>query len=155
MGAAHNELQWGKLLWTHLWIDHVYYFAKKWRILSKFSSFTMEGSHRRLKHMLRNSGGLSLGVQMVVDNHTIDDSLWSHGGDATKQGTKWARAHKCTKVCKPYKKTASNRHAAPSDSEAAVPVSRETDMRTQHELTPLLHVARVHAGMHWRAYLGC
>ena len=24
MGAAHNELQWGKLLWTHLWIDHMY-----------------------------------------------------------------------------------------------------------------------------------
>ena len=60
MGAAHNELQWGKLLWTHLWIDHMYYFAKKWRILSKFSCFAMEGSHRRLKRMLRNSGGLSL-----------------------------------------------------------------------------------------------
>ena len=60
MGAAHNELQWGKLPWTHLWIDHMYYFAKKWRILSKFSCFAMEGSHRRLKRMLRNSGGLSL-----------------------------------------------------------------------------------------------
>ena len=24
MGATHNELQWGKLLWTHLWIDHIY-----------------------------------------------------------------------------------------------------------------------------------
>ena len=60
MGAAHNELQWSKLLWTHLWIDHMYYFAKKWRILSKFSCFAMEGSHRRLKRMLRNSGGLSL-----------------------------------------------------------------------------------------------
>ena len=39
--------------------------------------------------MLRNSGGLSLlrgrlGVQVVVDNHTIDDSLWSHGWDGTK-----------------------------------------------------------------------
>ena len=38
--------------------------------------------------MLRNSGGLSLlrgrlGVQVVVDNHTIDDSLWLHGWDAT------------------------------------------------------------------------
>ena len=90
MGAAHNELQWGKLLWTHLWIDHMYYFAKKWRILSKFSCFAMEGSHRRLKRMLRNSGGLSLlrgrlGVQVVVDNHNIDDSLWWHGWDATKR----------------------------------------------------------------------
>ena len=40
--------------------------------------------------MLRNSWGLSLlrgrlGVQVVVDNHTTDDSLWSHGWDATKR----------------------------------------------------------------------
>ena len=42
MGAACNELQWGNLLWTHLCIDHMYHFAKKWRILSKFSCFTME-----------------------------------------------------------------------------------------------------------------
>ena len=90
MGTAHNELQWGKPSWTHLRIDHVYFFAKKWRISSKFSCFAMEGSHWRLKRMLRNSGGLSLlrgrlGVQVVVDNHTIDDSLWSHGWDATKR----------------------------------------------------------------------
>ena len=90
MGTAHNELQWGKLLWTHLWIDHMYYFAKKWRILSKFSCFAMEGSHRRVKRMSRNSEDLSLlrggpRVQLVVDNHTIDDSLWSHGRDATKR----------------------------------------------------------------------
>ena len=68
----------------------MYFFAKKWRILSKFSYFAMEGTHRRLKRMLRNSGGLSLlqgrlGVQVVMDNHTIDDSLWSHGWDATKR----------------------------------------------------------------------
>ena len=40
--------------------------------------------------MFRNSMGLSLlrgglGVQVVVDNHTIDDSLWLHGRDATKR----------------------------------------------------------------------
>ena len=40
--------------------------------------------------MLRKIGGLSLlqgtlGVQVVVDNQTIDDSLWSHGWDATKR----------------------------------------------------------------------
>ena len=29
MGAAHNELQWGKRLWTHLWIDHMYFFCKE------------------------------------------------------------------------------------------------------------------------------
>ena len=54
--TTHNELQWGKLPWTHLGIDHIYFFAKKWRMLSKFSSFAMEGSHRRLKRMLRNNG---------------------------------------------------------------------------------------------------
>ena len=57
MGAAHNELQWGKLLWTHLWLDHMYFFAKKWRILSKFSCFAMEGSHRKhVAHVAQQRG---------------------------------------------------------------------------------------------------
>ena len=43
MGTAHNELQWGKLLWMHLWIHHMHFLAKKWRILSKFPCFAMEG----------------------------------------------------------------------------------------------------------------
>ena len=90
IGAAYNELQGGKFLWAHLWINHMYFLAKKWRILSKFSCSAMEGSHRRLKGMLRNSGGLSLlrgrlGVQVVVNNHTIDDTLAVHGWDATKR----------------------------------------------------------------------
>ena len=92
MGKAHLGLQWPnyKLLWSHLWIDHMYFFARKWRTLSEFSCFAMEGSHRRLKCMLRNSGGLSLlrgrlGVQVVVDNHTIDDSLRREGWDVTKR----------------------------------------------------------------------
>ena len=90
MGTAHNELQWGKVLWTHLRIDRMYFFAKKWRIVSQFSCFAMDGSHRRLKRMLRYSGGLSVlrgrpGVQVVVDNHTMDDSLAAHGWDATKR----------------------------------------------------------------------
>ena len=98
---------------AHLWIHHIYYFAKKWRILSKFSGFAMEGSHRRLKRILRNIGGLSLlqgrlGVQVVVDNHTIDDSLWLHGWDATKRAQ-----HGQGPISKLHKKTASNRHAAP------------------------------------------
>ena len=89
MGVAHNKLQWGKLVWTHCSIHHMYFFAKKWRILSKFSCLAMEGSHRRLKRMLRNSRGLSLlrgrpGVQVVLDKHTMDDSLAAHGSDATK-----------------------------------------------------------------------
>ena len=40
--------------------------------------------------MLRNTGGRSLlrgslGVQVVGDNHTIDDTLWSQGWDASKR----------------------------------------------------------------------
>ena len=90
MGKAHLVLGWPKLPWSHLWIDHMYFFVRKWRILSKFSCFAMEGNHRRLKRMLRNSGGLSLsrdrlGVQVVVDNHTIDDSLRREGWDVTKR----------------------------------------------------------------------
>ena len=53
-------LQWPKLLCSHLWIDHMFFCAHKWRILSKCSCFAMEGGRRRPKHMLRNSGGLSL-----------------------------------------------------------------------------------------------
>ena len=90
MGKAHLVLQWPKLLWSHLWIDHMHFFARKWRILSKFSCFAMGGSHCRLKRMLRNSGGLSLlrgrlGVHIVVDNHTIDDSLRREGWDVTRR----------------------------------------------------------------------
>ena len=120
----------------------MYYFAKKWRILSKFSCFAMEGSHRRLKRMLRNSGGLSLlrgglGVQVVVDNHTIDDSLWLHGADATRRAQHGQG---------PISVQTSNRHAAPSDSTAAVPVPQGTDMRSSYEPRPLLPVTGVHAG---------
>ena len=90
MGKAHLLLEWPKLLWSHLWIDHMYFFARQWENLSKFSCFGMEGSHRRLKRMLRNSGGLSLlrgrlGVQLVVDNHTIDDNLRAEGRDVAKR----------------------------------------------------------------------
>ena len=68
----------------------MYFFASQWRNLSQFSCFTMEGSHRTLKRMLRNSGGLGLlrgrvGVQVVVDNHTMDDSLRAEGWDVTKR----------------------------------------------------------------------
>ena len=45
MGTAHNEPQRGKLPWTYLWIDHTYSCAMKWRILSSFPCFAMEGSH--------------------------------------------------------------------------------------------------------------
>ena len=90
MGQAHLQLQWGKILWPHLWMDHMYFFALHWRTLSKFACFTMEGSHLRLKRMLCNTRGLSLlqsrlGLQVVVDNHTIDDNLRREGWDPTKR----------------------------------------------------------------------
>ena len=89
MNAVHNELQWGKLLWTHLWIGHMYFFCKEVENLVKVLLVCHGGESRRLKRMLPHSGGLSLfrkrlGVQVVVDNHTIDHRLWSHGWDATK-----------------------------------------------------------------------
>ena len=29
MGKGHLVLQWPKLLWSHLWIHHMYFFARK------------------------------------------------------------------------------------------------------------------------------
>ena len=57
----------------------------------------------------------------------------------------------------PYKKTASNRRAAPSNPRAAVPMSQKTDVRIQRDPEPLLHVARVHARVHGGGgvYSGC
>ena len=56
------------------------FFARQWRILSKFACFAMEGCHWRLRRMLRNSGGLRLlrgwlALQVVEENHTVDDTL--------------------------------------------------------------------------------
>ena len=63
-------------MWLHFWIDHMYFFARKWRILSKLSCFAMEGSYRRLKRMLRNSGGhpthqglMSLSLPILTIGH--------------------------------------------------------------------------------------
>ena len=88
MGEAHLVFVWPKLLWSHLWINHKFFFARKWRILSRFSCFAMDGSHRRQNRFARNSGGLSLlrcrlGVQVVVDNHTIDCGLRRERWDVT------------------------------------------------------------------------
>ena len=68
----------------------VYFFARQWRILSKFVCFAIEGSHRRFKLTLRNSGGLTLsrgklGLHVVVDNDTIDDNLRREVCDPTKR----------------------------------------------------------------------
>ena len=82
---AHILLQWGKSLWSHLWIDHMYFFARQGRPFCKLACFAMEGSHRRLKCMVRNSGGLSLLQQVVVDNHTIDESLCREVWGPTKR----------------------------------------------------------------------
>ena len=72
-------------------------------ILSKLS-FAMEGRHRRLKRMLRH-GCLSLlrgrlGVQFVIDSHTIDDSLRREGWDVK---IVHLCTHICTIFCSPFK----------------------------------------------------
>ena len=76
MGARHLDLGWGKTLWTHMWVDHMYAYVARWGTIARFSCFALEGSHVRLKRLLRNSGGVSLlndrsGLQCVVDNHTL------------------------------------------------------------------------------------
>ena len=151
MNTSRNEVPWGKLLWTHLWSHHMYFFAKKWRILSKLACFAMEGSYWRLKCMLRNNAGLSLrrgrlGVQVVVDNHTIDDSLAAHGWDATKRAQNGQRPISVQRYASRTKRR--RRRAAPSALRAAVPMWKDTNVRIQHDPEPLLRMARVHAGVH-------
>ena len=86
LGGLHRKPGFPIVLWLHIWCDHLYVYARTWRTLSRFACFGVEGSHRRLKRMLRNSGGVSAlkgrgGLQVVVDNHTIDDSLLQYGWD--------------------------------------------------------------------------
>ena len=121
MGKTHLVFQWPKLLWSHLCIDHMYFFARNRRILSKFSCFAMEGGHRPLQRLLRNGGGRRLqhgrlAVQAVVDNHTIDDSLCGEGWDVTErsmrgQGGVPSRGYLVTSM---YKSSHSVSDAAPS-----------------------------------------
>ena len=60
MGRVHRDiLGFGVTLWSHTWIDHMYAYAYKWKILSCFSCFRMEGSHQGLKRDLAHSGGVS------------------------------------------------------------------------------------------------
>ena len=67
-----------------MWVDHMYAYVARWGTIARFSCFALEGSHVRLKRLLRNSGGVSLlndrsGLQCVVDNHTLDDHLRKEG----------------------------------------------------------------------------
>ena len=91
MGRVHRGLGWKVTMWVHHWIDHMLWYAKKWLILGVFSCFRMEGSHRRLKSLLRRSGGTAwmggkMGLQGVVDGHTLDDALAGEGYDTTRRG---------------------------------------------------------------------
>ena len=68
----------------------MFFLAYKWRMLSKFACFAMEGSDRRVKRIMRNNEGLSLlrgklGPQVVMDKDTIDDILRREGWDPTKR----------------------------------------------------------------------
>ena len=93
-----------------MWIDHMYAYVARWGTIANFSCFALEGSHVRLKRMLRNSGGVSLlndrsGLQCVMDNHALDDHVRKEGlevlsGAVTKQRglqrpcTTWSRARR-------------------------------------------------------------
>ena len=88
--AAHSELQLGKLMWTHLWIDHMYFFYKEVENLVKVLLRCHRGESLEAEsHVAQQRGPKPppgrLGVQVVVDNHTIDGSLAAHGWDATKR----------------------------------------------------------------------
>ena len=37
MGARHLDLGWGKTLWTHMWIDHMYAYVAQWGTIARFS----------------------------------------------------------------------------------------------------------------------
>ena len=99
MGVKHITLGWSKTLWTHMWIDHMYAYVAKWGTLARFSCFSLEGSHVRLKRTLRNSGRVSLlhdmlGLQCVVDNHTLDDNLRKEGWDLLSKAVTKQRGYK-------------------------------------------------------------
>ena len=90
MGAMHSKLGWAFTLWVHLWVDHLWAYLQEHRILSTFSCFRMEGSHRVLKARLKNSMGTKVkgdrvGLQGVVDKATLCDSLYKRGYDVRKR----------------------------------------------------------------------
>ena len=75
----------------------MYFFARNWRIVSKSACFALEGSHFAPRSMLRNSVGPSLlrgrlGVQVVVDHHTIHDSFRPDGAGCHQEVHAWTRA---------------------------------------------------------------
>jgi hypothetical protein len=57
MGARHLDLGWGKTLWTHMWVDHMYAYVARWGTIARFSCFALEGSHVRLNGCLGIVGG--------------------------------------------------------------------------------------------------
>jgi hypothetical protein len=98
MGQAHLALKWPIHLWTHLWVDHMGGFAALYRILSVFSCADIEGHHRLLKVMLRNSTGVAvrkgkMGLEGVVQDHILDDCLFEEGYDVGMRGVRAQLAH--------------------------------------------------------------
>ena len=57
MRARQLDLGWGNILWSHMWIGHMYAYVARWGTIARFSCFALEGWHVRLKRLLRNSGG--------------------------------------------------------------------------------------------------
>ena len=70
----------------------------RWGTLARFNCIALEGSHVRLKRLLRNSGGVSLlhnksVLQCVVDKHTLDDHLRKEGREVTSRAVTKQRGY--------------------------------------------------------------
>ena len=78
---------------------NMYGYVAKWATLARCSCFRLEGSHVQHKRMPRNNGGVSLlhdklGLQCVVDNHTLEDNLRKAGWDLLSKAVTTQRGYK-------------------------------------------------------------
>ena len=88
---------------AYMWVHHMYAYVARWGTIARFSCFALEGSHVRLRRLLRNSGRVSLlndrsGLQCVVDNHTLDDNLRKEGWEVESRSVTKQRGipRRCT-----------------------------------------------------------
>ena len=57
MRAKYIAVWWRRILWTHMWIDHMFAYVANWGILGRFSCFSLEGSHVWLNRVQRSGFG--------------------------------------------------------------------------------------------------
>jgi hypothetical protein len=97
---CHVELGWKVNLWTHLWCDHMYPFARKWGGVGFFACFAVEERHKRFKRDVRHSmkGMVNRwgdnGWVVVVGNDNIDHNLLGRGYNVwSRSWTRQRAAH--------------------------------------------------------------